>query len=205
VESRRNYFYFLFKGLNQELVIVNKDLIATKDVESTKLKEELEAIKPEMENLRHQLGIKTNEFDLLRQEMVERSKSKFNEIDALKKQLVSWKENSSAHTTLCTLYIFFLSPKKAEAERNLAKYVEGQSLLNDTTSSISEVDRESIGGRLEQIERMVRETRSEMKEYMSKSMIVSTTSSEAAPSTTSTMSSNDSRHMLDDRVIHVSF
>ena len=77
-----------FKGLNQELVIVNKDLIATKDVESTKLKEELEAIKPEMENLRHQLGIKTNEFDLLRQEMVERSKSKFNEIDALKKQLV---------------------------------------------------------------------------------------------------------------------
>ena len=99
----------------------------------------------------------------------------------------------------------FLSPKKAEAERNLAKYVEGQSLLNDTTSSISEVDRESIGGRLEQIERMVRETRSEMKEYMSKSMIVSTTSSEAAPSTTSTMSSNDSRHMLDDRVIHVSF
>ena len=79
---------FFFKGLNQELVIVNKDLIATKDVESTKLKEELEAIKPEMENLRHQLGIKTNEFDLLRQEMVERSKSKFNEIDALKKQLV---------------------------------------------------------------------------------------------------------------------
>ena len=74
--------------MNQELVIVNKDLIATKDVESTKLKEELEAIKPEMENLRHQLGIKTNEFDLLRQEMVERSKSKFNEIDALKKQLV---------------------------------------------------------------------------------------------------------------------
>ena len=57
-------------------------------LESTKLKEELEAIKPEMENLRHQLGIKTNEFDLLRQEMVERSKSKFNEIDALKKQLV---------------------------------------------------------------------------------------------------------------------
>ena len=104
-----------------------------------------------------------------------------------------------------SLYVFFLSPKKAEAERNLAKYVEGQSLLNDTTSSISEVDKESIGGRLEQIERMVRETRSEMKEYMSKSMIVSTTSSEAAPSTTSTMSSNDSRHMLDDRVIHVSF
>ena len=88
----------------------------------------------------------------------------------------------------------------------MAKYVEGQSLLNDTTSSISEDDKEStIGGRLEQIERMVRETRSEMKEYMSKSMIVSTTSSEAAPSTTSTMSSNDSRHMLDDRVIHVSF
>ena len=104
-----------------------------------------------------------------------------------------------------SLYVFLLSPKKAEAERNLAKYVEGQSLLNDTTSSISEVDKESIGGRLEQIERMVRETRSEMKEYMSKSMIVSTTSSEAAPSTTSTMSSNDSRHMLDDRVIHVSF
>ena len=105
-----------------------------------------------------------------------------------------------------SLYIFFLSPKKAEAERNLAKYVEGQSLLNDTTSSISEDDKDStIGGRLEQIERMVRETRSEMKEYMSKSMIVSTTSSEAAPSTTSTMSSNDSRHMLDDRVIHVSF
>ena len=87
VESRKKIIFF-FKGLNQELVIVNKDLIATKDVESTKLKEELEAIKPEMENLRHQLGIKTNEFDLLRQEMVERSKSKFNEIDALKKQLV---------------------------------------------------------------------------------------------------------------------
>ena len=52
---------------------------------------------------------------------------------------------------------------------------------------------------------MVRETRSEMKEYMSKSMIVSTTPSEVAPSTTSTMSSNDSRYMLDDRVIHVSF
>ena len=90
VESRKKLFilFSFFKGLNQELVIVNKDLIATKDVESTKLKEELEAIKPEMENLRHQLGIKTNEFDLLRQEMVERSKSKFNEIDALKKQLV---------------------------------------------------------------------------------------------------------------------
>ena len=87
MESRKKIIFF-FKGLNQELVIVNKDLIATKDVESTKLKEELEAIKPEMENLRHQLGIKTNEFDLLRQEMVERSKSKFNEIDALKKQLV---------------------------------------------------------------------------------------------------------------------
>ena len=87
VESRKKIIFF-FKGLNQELVIVNKDLIATKDVESTKLKEELEAIKPEMENLRHQLGIKTNKFDLLRQEMVEQSKSKFNEIDALKKQLV---------------------------------------------------------------------------------------------------------------------
>jgi hypothetical protein len=134
----------------------------------------LEAINPKMENLKHQLLIKTNEFDLLRQEMVERSKSKFNEIDALKKQL-------------------------AEAERNLAKYVEGQSLLNDTTSSISEDDKQSIGGKLEQIERMVRETRSEMKEYMSKSMIVSTTPSEVA---SSTMSSNDSRHMLDDRVIH---
>ena len=94
-----NYFlreikiiYFFFKGLNQELVIVNKDLIATKDVEVTKQKEVLEAINPKMENLKHQLVIKTNEFDLLRQEMVERSKSKFNEIDALKKQLVSWKE-----------------------------------------------------------------------------------------------------------------
>ena len=93
--KKKLFLFSFFKGLNQELVIVNKDLIATKDVESTKLKEELEAIKPEMENLRHQLGIKTNEFDLLRQEMVERSKSKFNEIDALKKQLVSWKENSS--------------------------------------------------------------------------------------------------------------
>ena len=86
--KKKILLFSFFKGLNQELVIVNKDLIATKDVESTKLKEELEAIKPEMENLRHQLGIKTNEFDLLRQEMVERSKSKFNEIDALKKQLV---------------------------------------------------------------------------------------------------------------------
>ena len=86
--KKKLFIFSFFKGLNQELVIVNKDLIATKDVESTKLKEELEAIKPEMENLRHQLGIKTNEFDLLRQEMVERSKSKFNEIDALKKQLV---------------------------------------------------------------------------------------------------------------------
>ena len=90
--------------MNQELVIVNKDLIATKDVESTKLKEELEEIKPEMENLRHQLGIKTNEFDQLRQEMVERSKSKFNEIDALKKQLVSWKESSA----YCFMYCIFL-------------------------------------------------------------------------------------------------
>ena len=85
--------------MNQELVIVNKDLIATKDVEVTKQKEVLEAINPKMENLKHQLVIKTNEFDLLRQEMVERSKSKFNEIDALKKQLVSWKE--------CTLHIVF--------------------------------------------------------------------------------------------------
>ena len=100
VESRKKIIFF-FKGLNQELVIVNKDLIATKDVESTKLKEELEAIKPEMENLRHQLGIKTNEFDLLRQEMVERSKSKFNEIDALKKQLVSWKESSAYYFMYC--------------------------------------------------------------------------------------------------------
>ena len=72
----------------------------------------------------------------------------------------------------------FFSIKKAEAERNLAKYVEGQSLLNDTTSSISEDDKQSIGVKLEQIERMVRETRSEMKEYMSKSMIVSTTSNQ---------------------------
>ena len=101
--KKKLFLFSFFKGLNQELVIVNKDLIATKDVESTKLKEELEAIKPEMENLRHQLGIKTNEFDLLRQEMVERSKSKFNEIDALKKQLVSWKENSVYYFMYCIL------------------------------------------------------------------------------------------------------
>ena len=99
--KKKLFLFSFFKGLNQELVIVNKDLIATKDVESTKLKEELEAIKPEMENLRHQLGIKTNEFDLLRQEMVERSKSKFNEIDALKKQLVSWKESSAYYFMYC--------------------------------------------------------------------------------------------------------
>merc|ERR1712209_176011 len=120
--------------LNQELVVINKDLIVSKDYEVSKMKEELKLKDTEIETLKHKVEIKTNEFELLRQEMVERSKSKFNEIDALKKQL-------------------------AEAERNLAKYVEGQSLLNDTTSSISEDDKEStIGGRLEQIERMVRET-----------------------------------------------
>ena len=48
-------------------------------------------------------------INLFRQEMVERSKTKFNEIDALKKQL-------------------------AEAERNLAKFVEGQNVLKETPS-----------------------------------------------------------------------
>ena len=109
--------------------------------------------------------------------MVERSKTKFNEIDALKKQL-------------------------AEAERNLARYVEGQSMLKDDTSTMTDDDKQSIEIKLEQIEKMVKETRTEMKEFMSKSTIGSLTSTSEYIPSDEMMSSSDSRHMLDDNVIH---
>ena len=52
---------------------------------------------------------------------------------------------------------------------------------------------------------MIRDTRSEMKEYMSTSTIANSTTS-AEPLNTSVassmISSTDSRHMLDDNVIH---
>ena len=62
-----------------------------------------------------------------------------------------------------------------------------------------------IETKLETIEQMIRDTRIEMKEYMSTSTIANSTTS-AEPLNTSVassmISSTDSRHMLDDNVIH---
>ena len=120
-------------------------------------------------------------INLCRQEMVERSKTKFNEIDALKKQLV-------------------------EAERNLARYVEGQNLFKDDApnEASSEEDKHSIEIKLEHIEKMVRDTRAEMKEFvMTKSTTGSSTCDVSSTTSASTMTSTDSRHLLDDRVIQM--
>ena len=120
-------------------------------------------------------------INLFRQEMVERSKTKFNEIDALKKQLV-------------------------EAERNLARYVEGQNLFKEdvSTEASSEEDKHSIEIKLEHIEKMVRGTRAEMKEFvMTKSTTGSSTCDVSSTASASTMTSTDSRHLLDDRVIQM--
>ena len=113
--------------------------------------------------------------------MVERSKTKFNEIDALKKQLV-------------------------EAERNLARYVEGHNLFKEdvSTEASSEEDKHSIEIKLEHIEKMVRDTRAEMKEFvMTKSTTGSSTCDVSSTASASTMTSTDSRHLLDDRVIQM--
>ena len=54
------------ENLNQELVVINKDLIVSKDYEVSKMKEELKLKDTEIETLKHKVEIKTNEFELLR-------------------------------------------------------------------------------------------------------------------------------------------
>ena len=100
-------FLLFLRGKNCNAIFWRKINLSEIDFEVQKLKDDLKLKEAELETIGHKLEIKNNEFELLRQEMVERSKTKFNEIDALKKQL-------------------------AEAERNLAKFVEGQNVLKET-------------------------------------------------------------------------
>ena len=75
----------------------------SKDLTIHDLEAKLEVKDEEIESLKSQISLKQKEFDILSSELVNRSKSKFKEIDSLKKQL------AEAERTLVSWIIFWFS------------------------------------------------------------------------------------------------
>jgi predicted transcriptional regulator len=161
--SKSNAELAVFKSSNQE-----QQKLITNLAKKLETLEANNALKyTEIDELKQKLLLKEREFEILSQEMVNRSKTKFNEIDVLKKQL-------------------------SDAERNLCKYVEAKESSSMTHEDFPTMSDEPI--------KSVRETQSEMREFMAKS---SGTSSRMTSETASmsSMATTDSRRLLEDRVI----
>ncbi len=107
----------MIDSLNLEIDVMNQrnnDLVVTLEVMGKKCEslektlDEERKMRPlnseaEAQELRQKLQVRESELDVLRAEMVQRSKTKFKEIDELKKQLVDTERSFNRYYNSCLL------------------------------------------------------------------------------------------------------
>ena len=155
-----------------KLEALNKDLVEVNANQSNLIKD-LQTLRVENEELKRKFNGREKEVEIMKQELYGSKKTKFREIDSLKKQLT-------------------------EAERNLSKVSDNAGSTTDST------EMNSLFAKVLEIERTVKQTQEEMREYIGKSSESGSTKDLESLTTLSeaSLATNDSRRMLEPQVIH---
>ena len=159
--------------LNKDLLEVNGNqnkMISSLQERMT----QFEALKEEHEALKRKFNGRDKEVEIMKQELYGSKTTKFREIDTLKKQLT-------------------------EAERNLNKVADGAA-MSVANSDSSEVSLSSLHTKVLDIERTVKQTQEEMRQYLGGKS--SDSSSNFDLESYTSVDTNDSRRLLESQVIH---
>ena len=159
-----------------KLEALNKELVEVNANQSKLIKDKgknLATLQQENEELARKFNGREKEVEIMKQELYGSKKTKFREIDSLKKQLT-------------------------EAERNLSK------VSDNAGSTTDSAEMNSLFVKVLEIERTVKQTQEEMREYIGKSSECSSSKDLESLATLSeaSLATNDSRRLLEPQVIH---